>query len=80
MQDAGALCTHLSCTVYLQTEEIEGEKRLKIATKSFELWLTSAAKTLSAHSCQHIEAEIAISWLVEVLQSPQMGPIFTNIL
>ena len=42
--------------------------------------LTSAAESFPAHSSQHVQAEVAVCRLVEVLQSPQVSPIVANIL
>ena len=42
--------------------------------------LTSAAESFPAHSSQHVQAEVAVCRLVEVLQSPQVSPVVANIL
>ena len=42
--------------------------------------LTDAAKTLLAEAHQHRQAAVAVSWLVEVFQSPRVRPVVLDIL
>lgn len=45
-----------------------------------ELGLTGAAQALLADSQQHSMAVVTVRWFVEVLQTPNMLPIFLYIL
>lgn len=42
--------------------------------------LTGAAEALFAHSEQHGMAVVTVGWFVEVLETPNMLPIFLHIL
>ena len=54
MHDAGALCTHLSCTVYLHTKwkarmRNESDSEHTTEQKEVDCLLTGATESLSAH-------------------------------
>lgn len=42
--------------------------------------LTCTAKSLAAHPSQHVEAKVAVSRFVKVLQSPHVSPVISHIL
>ena len=44
------------------------------------MWLTGAAETLFAESHEEVETEVAVGWLVEVLQSPAVSAVIFHIL
>lgn len=45
-----------------------------------DLLRTCAAEALSTHSGEHVETEVAVSRLIEVLQPPQMSTVVAHIL
>jgi hypothetical protein len=42
--------------------------------------LTDAAEALLAQADEHVEAEIAVGWTVEVLEPPQMIAVLFDVL
>lgn len=74
MQDAGALCTQRSCTVYLQTLKLEEKQVTKEISRRTAATsrLTRAAQSFLPDAKQHVQAQIAICSLGEVLESPDV--------
>lgn len=42
--------------------------------------LTGAAETLLSQANQHVQTQVTVGWLVEVLQSPHVLPVIFHIL
>ena len=42
--------------------------------------LTCATQSFPSHSCEHVEAKVAIGRFVEMLQPPKVSAVIANIL
>ncbi len=42
--------------------------------------LTCATESFPSHSCEHVEAKVAIGRFVEMLQPPEVSAVIANIL